>query len=65
MMRNYHLRFRRVGLISELFISWVFIGLVRQVRLYGRPFVRAKKKKYIFFVGWPFCFVRGPLEGLK
>ena len=54
MMRNYHLRFRRVGLISELFISWVFIGLVRQVRLYGRPFVRAKKKNTFFLLAGPF-----------
>ena len=36
-MRNYHLWFQRVGLIFDLFIFWVFMGLLPQVRLYGRP----------------------------
>lgn len=45
-MRNYHLWFQRVGLIFDLFIFWVFMVLLPQVRLYGRP---AKK---IYFFCW-------------
>lgn len=50
MMRNYHLRFRRVGSIFDPSILWVFMELLRRVRLYGRPYARAKKAISFFFL---------------
>jgi hypothetical protein len=57
MMQSYHLWFWRVGFIFDFSIWWVFMGSLWWVYLYGRPYVKAKKKS-IFLVGWPFC--KGP-----